>query len=362
MKDKRKKAVTLAELAKRLNLSSAAVSRALNDGPSTIRVSADTIERVRAAATELGYRPNRMARALRTGRSGMIGVIASGGMDHLTSQHLYYARQNSERMGLLPAIHEVASRSDDAFNLAVDMMLDAKVDGVVLIKTNSAVFERFAENQIPTVSISTPDLVGFPKFCSDGVSGMSQVTRHMLQRGCRDLVLLAPYSNDHLHKRTQWSVENGFEFAITESKQQGIEAVGRVHFVSVEFEGLNVKGVPQMHGLHAGGYVGMRQILDSGQLPDGVIGMTDHAARGALTACAEAGIKVPDDIAFAGYGDAPSSSAGYLPLTSVAHPLEGLHQRAFKDLETMIAKKEIYGDRLELLPCTLIVRRSSQRY
>src|SRR5690606_32625731 len=142
---RKQKPVTLAELAKRLNLSAAAVSRALHDRESTIRVSPETVARVRALAEEMGYRPNRMARALRTGRSGMLGVICSSGMDHLMAQSLYYVRMHAERLGLLPLIHEIAGLTEDQCKLAVEIMADAKVDGVVLVRARSPVFRQFAD-------------------------------------------------------------------------------------------------------------------------------------------------------------------------------------------------------------------------
>lgn len=359
MKDRKQKSVTLTELAKRLNLSAAAVSRALHERESTIRVSPETVARVKALAEEVGYRPNRMARALRTGRSGMMGIICAGGLEHLVSQHLYYARMNAERLGLLPIIHELAGHSEDLCNIAVEMMADSKVDGVVLVRARSPIFRRFLDLRIPVVGVGAPDMSGVPRFCPDGVNGMADLTRHMIGIGCRDLVLVTAHAAESEHKRTPWSLEIGFEFALSEAQGNGIDVRGRIHEEPIRFEGMKVKEAPHLHGLHAGGYLAMKKIIQSGKLPDGVIGMNDNAARGALTACSEAGIEVPGRIAFAGMGDSPSSSSGFLPLTSVAHPLEEIHRRAFQVLESLMAQKTVGTDSLELLPCELMVRKST---
>lgn len=359
MKSRKQKPVTLAELAKRLNLSAAAVSRALHDRESTIRVSPETVARVRALAEEMGYRPNRMARALRTGRSGMLGVICSSGMDHLMAQSLYYVRMHAERLGLLPLIHEIAGLTEDQCKLAVEIMADAKVDGVVLVRARSPVFRQFADMRIPVVGVGSPDMAGVPRFCPDGVTGMAELTRHMIDIGCRNLVLIMARAKQYVPRRIPWSLEIGFEVAVDEAKRSGIKLNGRIIDQEVEFEGMMVKGVPHIHGLNAGGYLAMKKLIEAGDIPDGVIGILDNMAFGALTACSEAGIDVIGKIAFAGTGDAPYSSSGYLPLTSLAHPLEEIHRRAFEKLQTLMETRTIGTDTLELFPCELHVRMSS---
>lgn len=125
--------ITILDLAKRLELSPGAVSQALNGTPSTIRVSPKTAERVKKLAGKLGYRPNQAARILRTGRSGMVGILVRQGFGSLIPVHMFYARQHAERVGLFPFIYEISSTKADAAERGVEFVLDAKVDALMVL-------------------------------------------------------------------------------------------------------------------------------------------------------------------------------------------------------------------------------------
>lgn len=357
----RRKTVTLTELAERLGLSLAAVSRALNNRPSTIRVSEETTRRVKAMAAELGYRPNSVARALRTGESDAIAVIVASGLDHLKSLYIYHALRQVEACGKIPVIHEVSAHHPGSVEHAVQQVIDSNTAGVVALSLRAPQLKWLTDSGVPTVVVANPEQRGFPRFCPDGVQGMHDLTRHLIDQGSRDIVLLDIRGDEKARKRSEWSIENGFDDAIAAANRQGLGVSGEISVSTVIFDGLYSPEAPQIHGLHAGGYLGMKRLLANRQRPDGVIGINDATAQGALAACAEAGVSVPGDILIAGFGDTPAASVGTVPLTSIAKPLPTILKRAFEVLGELMEKKTVGGDFVELVPCELVVRRSTTR-
>ena len=357
------KRVTLADMAKTLDLTPRAVSKALNGEDSTVRVSEKTRERVLALAKRLNYRPNRMAKTLRTGKSGMVGVLAFQAFGHLFQLKLYLARQFAEQHGFHPNIYVVPDASEESCNRAVDIMIDSKVDALIVFNDlGKAHLDRLVAAGIPAVVVGAAAPLHVPTYFADFKRGVSLLAKHLIAQGSSSMTLLYEDTSDH-------QTSSKFVQDAIEGIQEAVKAVGReereVHFRTqaqhVSYEGFMVQQAPNVHGLHAGGYLGMREIIRSGRVPDALICNGDATAHGALLACAECGLRVPHEMMVVGVGDDPASSAGLLPLTTIRQPLEDLCRLAFDDLKRMAVSGDRPANRRVVLPYELIVRESTRR-
>ena len=359
----KEKRVTLADMAKTLDLTPRAVSKALNGEDSTVRVSEATRARVLALAQSLNYRPNRMAKTLRTGKSGMVGVLAFQAFGHLFQLKLYLARQYAEQHGFHPNIYVVPDAAEDSCNRAVDMMIDSKVDALIVFNDlGQPQIDRLVNAGIPVVVVGSATSLNVPTYFADFKRGFSLLAKHVIAQGGSSLILLHEETSDH--QTTPKHVQDAID-----GIQEAVKAVGRdeqeINFRTqaqrVAYDGFMVQQAPHVHGLHAGGYLGMREIIRSQQIPDALICNGDALAHGALLACTEFGLRVPHEMMIAGVGDDPASSAGLLPLTTIRQPLEELCRLAFDDLKVLSVSGERPTNRRVILPYELIVRESTRR-
>lgn len=266
-------------MAEQLKLSPGAVSQALTGGPSTVRVSAETIRRVNKLARQLGYRPNQAARTLRTGRSGMAGILSLCRFDDLHNQHLFLARRNFIEMGLLPIIHEVASPSPRDCAKAIDLMLDANVEAILLVRCGlpAAQIRRLRQAGVAMVSVQGRASGYFPNYQADRTSGYALLGRHLIEQGNRTITLIHCDSKQRsLQNRATKSAIDGLRQAVKQARHQGHQVTLKIHPVHAEFDGYMLKSVPHMHGYYAVGYLGMKEIITAGQVPNAVVTTGDH--------------------------------------------------------------------------------------
>lgn len=353
--------VTLIELGRRLNLSARAVSEVLNGGnsTSTVRVNPETRKRVERLAKKLGYRANRSAQTLRLGkRRGLIGVLASQGFETIWTERVSYAHMHAKRNSFLLLTHFMSANNAEESRKAVDYFLDYRVEAVVLFHPlDQDELERLLRGGIQVVSVGAQKPANIRGYFADKTSAAMRLTRHLIEQGRRDIrIIRAAGTRSPTHSG---AIENGFRRALAEAAREGLQVRGDVIRVEVAFEGFQARDFPDLHALGAPGYIGMRNLIQAGDIPDAVIGIIDIISHGAVGACAEAGIAVPRRVAVAGFSDEPWSCTGMLPLTTVRQPLSDMCAAAFADLKAALAEgvKLPQGD--VYLPCELILRKST---
>lgn len=336
------------------------MSQSLNNTPSTIRVSAKTRKRVQRAAVEFGYRGNRAARMLRTGKSGMVGIIVAHGFQQVITEHIRCASYYASEHGLIPLIQEVSSASEESSNQrAVELMLDARVDAVFLVCfSDFPLATQFLEARIPLLSVNMPFVEhGIPKYFPDKTKGFQLLTEHLIEQGNRRMMFLGTNSQNF----QSLYAESGFQTAIQSPKFHGIDFRWNVHEVECQrpLRPEELASAQKLHFSHREGYSGMKVILESKSFPDAILCTNDNWAQGALRACAEANIRVPQDITVSGFDNDPTSSAGFLPISSVGQPIKELYRQAFTDLVTALKTGEPLVEKSTVLPCELFVREST---
>ncbi len=336
----RRRVVTLRDVAAAVGISQSAVSMALSGNP---RISAATRKAVLAAASELGYVPNSAGRALRAGRSTSIALVVPQTGNHVFG-HPYF-------MHLLVGVTATANQQDAALMVstspdethgvtAYERVLRSQAAAGAIV-ASAAVGDlnvaRMVDASIPVVLIGRfPHLPTAISVGVDDVHGAALITGHLIQaHGYRRLA----HISGPLDHQTGIDRYQGFRQALGES------------------------GIPATHTLATGDYseesgrAAMAQILDSMADVQAVFAANDEMAYGALLEARARGLRVPEDVALAGYDDFGVSRLTTPGLTTVRVPAERLGQQAAERLLQLID-----GSRPEpghaVLPVELVLRDS----
>ncbi|MEI5688627.1 MULTISPECIES: LacI family DNA-binding transcriptional regulator [Sphingomonas] len=298
----RAKPQNIQELARIAGVSSATVSRAL---AGTGNLSVQTRERVRALAEELGFRPSSMARNLRTGRTGAIGVVVPLG--HERTQHI----SDPFFMTLLGHIADnVTERGYDLLLTRVvpndpawlDAIVDAgRVDGVIVVgqSDQAEVLDQVAQRYAPMV-VWGARIEGhhYTTVGSDNRLGGRIGAEHLLARGCRKLAFFGDPRVPEVEQRL-----HGFRDAIRSAGPGHVGALLPVHFV------------PELALTTISDYLAIAEGID------GIFAASDTIAMMTIQALADQGRAVPDDVKVIGFDDLDIARHTLPPLSSVRQDL-----------------------------------------
>lgn len=318
--------VSMAQVAARAGVSGQTVSRVVNDSP---RVDPATRERVEKAMAELGYRPHRAARALRTGRSQTIGLVvttlATVGNSRMLQATAESAAERGYALTLVTASDGVAA--------AFARLAEQEVDGAIVLNEASAqvpAAERPAGLRL--VVVDAPQAAGFTAVHSDHSGGAAAATAHLLARGHAVVHHLAGPADSFAAAER----ERGWRETLVAA---GIEPPAVV------------RGDWTAESGHAAG---------SGlAAASAVFCANDQMALGLLRALAEAGRHVPEDVAVIGFDDVPDAANYRPPLTTIRQDFTALAHRA---VAALVADIEGADDAsgVSVIPTTLVERASAR--
>ena len=301
-----KKAPDMETIADRLGVSKTTVHYALRN---TGRVSAKMREKVRSLAKELGYRPNRLARSLRTKQSDTLGVIFVSLTTTYQSRVLDGLENTAQEkeFGLLLANSHASFQTEQRL---VELFLEKGIDGLVLApcgtgeqtKQYLSLIEQgvklvFIDREVPGVSVDA--------VTSDHRLGGRLAAEHLISLGRRSFAFLAPKS----HSRDVASV--------VDRRNAFVETVQKHGCRSPIILG---EETPDEKKDAKFAYQVMKGFLDSRRKPiDALFASHDGLAFGALRAMADAGVRVPRDVSVVGYDD-QDSAAFTLTVNEVNNP------------------------------------------
>ena len=325
--------VSMRHVASLAGVSGQTVSRVVNDSP---RVDPATRARVEEAMAQLGYRPHRAARALRTGRTQTVGLVVSTlatvGNSRMLQAVAHAAAQRGYALTVVTAVD--AGGLDDAF----ERLREQGVDGAIVL--NEATAARRATDApqglnlvvVDSPSSDGPGAVRFGVVQSDHESGARAATEHLIALG----------------HATVWHLAGPEASFAAAERERGWRA-------ALEGGGLVAPPVVRGDWTAASGHAVGGALADR---PDvtAVFAANDQMALGLLRALAEAGRAVPRDVAVVGFDDI-ADAADYLPpLTTVRQDFDELGERA---VEALIGTIDGGAPRTELVATRLIVRESS---
>lgn len=318
------------DVARRAGVSTAVVSYVLNDGPRP--VSAATRARVLQAVAELGYRPSALAKALRTQRTNLLGLLVPDCANPFFATLTSAVERAAFAEGLVTMIGNAAF--DEAAELAylrAYLSLDVAALIVVDAVGTPPVRELLAEHTGGLVMLHRriPGVRG-AVVVSDNRHGGRLATRHLLDHGHRSVVCLT--GRDRLAPVRDR--EEGWREAMREAG-------------AGPYEG-NIVRCDYRRELAA---EAIAYLLDGPDAPTAIFATTDELALGALTAAELRGVRVPDELAVIGMDGIPEAAYSHPPLTTVAQDIAGLAGHAVR-LARAPAEETV------IRPVTLVARRS----
>jgi DNA-binding LacI/PurR family transcriptional regulator len=323
---RRTRHIRISEVAAHAEVSNATVSRVLNDVPS---VDPKLAERVRAAISELNYRPNPQAQGLVRGSTRAIGVLLPDlanpffhgvvkALSERATSHGYslmVSDSDEDRDGELRQANELTRRSDGLI-LCSPRMPSEQVERLLHGgQTMLALNRRFPELPIPSVRC-------------DGHAGMASLARYLADLGHRRVAYLG--GPEH-------SASNAERWLALQERSD-----------------LEVELVPCGSSMDDG-HAAVDRALSSE--PTALIAYNDIVAFGALSRLNELGLRVPDDLSVSGFDDIPYARHCAPQLTTVRTPATAIGHRAWERLLTLLAGEEGTDD--IVLPTELIVRSST---
>lgn len=290
--------VTSAEVARLAGVSQSAVSRVFTPGAS---VSSKTMEKVRAAAEELGYRPNVLARSLITGRTRLIGLVVA----YLENQFYPIALELLSRALQARGYHILVFMAENSTERVAQVMselLDYQVDGIITasVAMSNDLTTRCDGAGIPVVMFNRgQDDARLSEVTSDNVNGARRAVEFLIKAG---------------HKRiahvTGWQGSStGRDRA--EGFKQAMQAAGLQPFGMVDGAYAREKAAAVT-----------RELCQGPERPDAIFVGNDHMAFAVMdTLRHELGLRVPQDVSVVGYDDVPMAAWPAYGLTTIRQPV-----------------------------------------
>lgn len=304
--------VSMAMVAARAGVSGQTVSRVVNDSP---RVDPATRERVEAAMAELGYRPHRAARALRTGRSETLGVVAQTLATVGNSALLQAVAEAAEARGYALAVVTLgaAGRIRDAF----DRLHDQGVDGAIVLNEASALAREADPAGLALVVVDAPADPRFTVIGTDHAAGARAATGRLLDRGAETVHHLAGPEGS---------------FAAAERERGWREELAA--------RGRRIPDPLRGDWSAASGYECATALAADASVT-AVFAANDQMALGVLRALTDAGRRVPADVAVIGFDDIADAAQFRPPLTTIRQDFAALGEIAVRLVVDRIEGREV---------------------
>ena len=305
--------VTSAEVARLAGVSQSAVSRVFTPGAS---VSAKTMEKVRAAAEELGYRPNVLARSLITGRTRIIGLVVA----YLENQFYPMALELLSRALQARGYHILvfmAENSTERVSQVMSELLDYQVDGIITasVAMSNDLTTRCDGAGIPVVMFNRgQDDARLSEVTSDNVNGARRAAEFLIKGGHKRIAHVMGWQGSS----TGRDRAEGFK--------QAMQAAGLQPFAMVDGTYSREKAAAVT-----------RELCQGPERPDAIFVGNDHMAFAVMdTLRHELGLRVPQDVSVVGYDDVPMAAWPAYGLTTIRQPVNRMVEATVASLLNQI--------------------------
>lgn len=325
--------VTINDIAKAAGVSPATVSNTLNG---TASVNKETAKRVRKAVAELGYRPNQLARSLKSGRTRSLGLIIPDLTNPFFSEIACAVSETALEYSYTVTIYNSAS-SVDVENQGIELLYDRQVDGLLIIPVGQEMLSFKILDELPTVFIDRIYDDGMERFSVtvDNERGGYLATKHLLDLGHTEIGFLSGFSYlKNIQERL-----SGYYQALEEAA------------IDVD-EKLIVVG----DQTYSSGKIAL-DLLEKRPGVTGILVSNDAMAIGTLNSLQESGFEIPADISVIGYDNISLANLISPALTTVNQPRKGMGRVATERLIQLIEGRNLRKKNVVLEP-KLVVRES----
>lgn len=325
--------VTIRDVAEQAGVSVATVSKVINQ---RYGVAAETMARVQAVISELGYEASLVAQSLRNHRTNVIGILVAD-LEPFSTELLKGAADAIRGSGFELVVYSAGGRTGDMVGWErryLSRLSGTLVDGAVLV-TPTVVDVQYGA---PVVAVDphtgTSD---FPTVDADNLRGARLATEHLLHLGHRRIALLAGRPDLQSAKLR----EQGYREALAAAAVPFDDALVRVGGYD-----------PDLSKLAA------HELLTQPQPPTAVFAANDVTAIATIEVALDLGLRVPEDVSVVGFDNIPESALCTPPLTTVNQPIRTMGERAVELLIRLIREQPVEVTHLTL-DTGLVVRGST---
>jgi LacI family transcriptional regulator len=327
---------TIKDVAKKVNVSIATVSRVLNGQGGYSKA---TEEKVLNAIKELGYQPNAFARGLISNKSNTIAILFPEVSSQFSSKILRGVEETMHGFGSSVIVCNTASHGQRTMKY-LQLLAEKRVDGILFVSEiiTEEYFDKLESMHIPVVLVATESYqYPLPFVKVDDKHAAFTATDYLIKMGHHKIGMISGNKEDIIAGQPRI---DGYKQALA-NKGLTFNEKNIVHS----------KGFSFTDGLDS-----LPKLLE--QAPDisAVFAASDAIAMGAISSAYKMGIKIPKDLSIIGYDNLPISEMSIPPLTTVAQPLEKMGSVAAEMLFSMMDTRHKVESRI--MPHTIIERES----
>lgn len=333
--------ITIYDVARALKISPSTVSRGLKDHP---HIKKETRDKIKALAHEMGYRRNKFASSLRKKRTETIGVVvpklnsyfqatAIAGIEKITNENGY---------GLLISQSQESGKQEAA---CISTLYNSRVDGLIMsLAYDTKKFDHFNilfNKGIPVVFFDrVTECPGCMSVIIDNFRAGYEITCHLIEQGCRSIMHLG----GNLLRNVYLDRFNGYKQALIDNK------------LKYDHELLLISELNPESGMKAA-----QAIMKMKHKPDGIFAANDATAVSVICTLQKMGIRVPHDIAVAGFNNEPLSHVIQPNLTTIDYPARDIGEIAATSLINKLNNTGTVNLSTVVLKHKLIIRESTLR-
>ena len=335
-----KKKITIYDIAEKLNITAATVSRALNNNPN---ISEATKELVMKTATKMNYEQNKLALALKSGKSNNVGVIVPRIDSNFFGSVIRGIEEELHPFGYQVIICQTNSIEEREIT-NIDTLLNSQVDAIFISTSskNIASFERILKKGIPLIFFDRKKTMSnVSSVTINDFKGGYKATQYLIETGCKRIAhfsgdLNIEIFNERFSGYKQALLDNGIDF--------------------VEEYVLKTQSTIE------DGKKSVKKLLKMKNIPDAIFSSSDFAALGAIQELKAKNFKVPDDISIIGFSNEPFTKFMELSISTIDQsPLEMGKMTAKVFLEQVNNSEKIKIEKKVVLEPELILRKSTKK-
>jgi len=315
------KRISIKDVALKAGVSIASVSYVLNNKIDS-RIPQETIDKVKHAAEELNYRPNNIAKSLKTQRTHIIGLVVADIANPYFSQLARIIEDEANKLGYTLLIGS-SDENAEKFEALINMFADRQADGLIIapVENSEKCLLKLQKQKIPFVLIDRYlSGVEADSIQINNYDISQKVTEHLINGSYKNILLVA-YKTElqHLLQRTQ-------AFLNTLEKHQIQNS--QVLLADKDYIDRDIN-------------TGLENMLQNAVKPDAIFFTSNKLAVSGLKKLTQLGINIPQDIAVAAFDETEAYELFPVPLTYVKQPLSAIGTTAVKMLNEKINIKNL---------------------
>ncbi|AEJ62010.1 transcriptional regulator, LacI family [Spirochaeta thermophila DSM 6578] len=344
-----KERVTIVDVARRAGVSVSTVSNYLNGRMNLIKDK--TRNRIKQAIEELNYRPNPVARQLKTGSAPFIGLVVPSVANPFYGTFAHHVEVEAAKRGFHVLLGNCCRDPEREREFAEELVAYG-VRGIVFGSSLADIsyLSDLAKEGLCLVtfdrSLTNSEHVQFDGVGVDNRQGVYIATRHLLGLGHRRIAFVS----GSIRTVNRLDRLTGYEQALRDA---GVE-----EDPSLIWQGETVEGFGDFNAIQLGKQAAY-QLLTRSERPTGIVTVNDMFALGVYAGAKELGVSIPQDLSVVGFDDIELAEIVEPPLTTVRQPIPLLASKAVELLLNRLEGKEVREGQYYMFPPELIVRRST---